>query len=231
MPHDPSLRWAGECALTVDLGGRLDQATNDRVLALAEAITARAAPGLREVVPAYRTITVYIDPLQCDGDRLERDLRELWRGGIPPRLAVPRVMEIPVVYGGEEGPDLEDLARTAGLSPEAAAALHHSVTYRVYMLVFLPGFPYLGTTPEAIRLPRLAQPRRKVAAGSVAVAGEQCGIYPIESPGGWHLLGRTPLRLFEPDRREPCLLSPGDEVRFVPIDRDKFVQLSAHATD
>lgn len=231
MSDYPRVRWAGEAALTIELGEGLDASTNDRVLALAEAIEARSICGVREVVPAYRSATIYIDPLLRDGDRLASELLDLLNSAPTCRPTPPRLVEIPVCYGGEEGPDLEELSRLTGRSPAEVVALHHSVTYRVYMIGFLPGFPYLGTVPPALRVPRLAEPRRKVAAGSVAVAGEQSGVYPIESPGGWRILGRTPLRLFDPSRPHPCLLAPGDQVRFVPIDRHAFQHLSAHAAD
>ena len=231
MPEYPHLRWAGEAALTIHLGEGVDPSTNDRALALTEALEQRAPVGLRDVVPAYRSMTVYFDPLLCDGQRLADDLLTLSQTLPSSRAKPPRTHDIPVCYGGVSGPDLDEVARLSGLSPDEVVALHHSVAYRVYMLGFLPGFPYLGSVPSAIRVPRLAEPRMKVPAGAVAIAGQQTGVYPLESPGGWRILGRTPLRLFNPARPEPCLLAPGDQVRFVPIDSQTFKQLASHEAD
>jgi KipI family sensor histidine kinase inhibitor len=231
MPDYPRLRRAGEAALTILLGEGLDPSTNERAVALAHAIDQRSIHGVRDVVPAYRSTTVYFDPLALDGEHLAGELLALANSTSSMRTGTPRTIDIPVCYGGEMGPDLEEVARLTGKSPAEVIALHHSVIYRVYMLGFLPGFPYLGSVPPAIRVPRLAEPRNRVPAGSVAVAGEQAGIYPIESPGGWRILGRTPHRLFEAARAEPCLLAPGDRVRFVPIDDQTFRRLSADEAD
>ena len=135
---------------------------------------------------------------------------------------------IPIWYGGDAGPDLVDVAQQADLTPAETARLHASVTYRVYMLGFSPGFPYLGTVPDRLAVPRLPTPRRQVAAGSVGIAGTQTGIYPQASPGGWHLIGRTPVRLFNLSRPQPFLLAPGDLVRFVSIDEEEFAKLSGN---
>ena len=144
---------------------------------------------------------------------------------MPPR----RVIEVPVCYGGELGPDLEDVARAVALSPAEVIARHSAPAYRVYLLGFTPGFPYLGGMDPRLACPRLSSPRVRVPAGSVAIAGAQTGVYSVESPGGWRLLGRTPLRLFDPDpgARRPFLLAPGDGLRFVPVDRARFDALAA----
>jgi inhibitor of KinA len=179
------------------------------------------------VVPTYRSATVYVDPLTVELGPLTERLRVLAEGA-PMRPAAPaRTIEIPVAYGGECGPDLSAVAAFAGLSVEEAVALHHSVAYRCYMLGFSPGFPYLGRVPEAIAMPRLSEPRARVPAGSVGIAGSQTGIYPHDSPGGWRLIGRTPLRLYDPGRTEPFLIRAGDQIRFVPIDRQTYDQMVA----
>ncbi|GMV48737.1 MAG: 5-oxoprolinase subunit PxpB [Nitrospira sp. NTP2] len=138
----------------------------------------------------------------------------------------PRRHTIPVWYGDEAGPDLLDLAQSVDLTADAVIALHASVTYRVFMLGFSPGFPYLGRVPDRIAVPRLATPRTRVEAGSVGIAGPQTGIYPQSSPGGWRIIGRTPVRLFALDRPHPFLLAPGDRVRFVPIGKEEFTSLN-----
>ena len=209
----------------------MDAAVHERTLAFTRAIEARAVPAVREVVPAYASATVYFDPLLGDGDDLAAEVLSLVEHTPPPPSTTSRLIEIPICYGGALGPDLEEVARLSGLSPAEVVAQHQAVTYRVYLIGFLPGFPYLGSVPAALRIPRLPEPRRTVSAGSVAVAGEQCGIYPSDSPGGWRILGRTPLRLFDPGRAHPSLLAAGDEVRFVPIERHAFERFVSHATD
>ncbi len=223
----PRLRWAGDAAVTVEFGDRIAPAINDRVLRFARAVEAARWPGVQEAVPAYRSATVYVDPLVVRGGALLKRLRALAArppGG--PRLGRRRI-EVPVLYGGEAGPDLAALAAAAGLTPAEAAALHSSVEYRVYMLGFLPGFPYLGRVPAKLAAPRLAEPRARVPAGSVGIAGEQTGIYPLESPGGWRLIGR--LRLYDPARTPPFLLAPGDRVRFMPIGRAAYARWLARS--
>ncbi len=231
MPADPEVRWAGDSAFTVRLGDCVDAAVHERTLALTHAIEACAIPAVREVVPAYASVSVYFDPLLRSGDDLVTEVLNLLRLDSPHATAKSRLIEIPVCYGGTYGPDLEEVARLSGFSPTEVIAQHQAVTYHVYLIGFLPGFPYLGSIPAALRVPRLSEPRRKVSAGSVAIAGEQCGIYPLDSPGGWRILGRTPLRMFDPGRAHPSLLAAGDEVRFVPIDSQAFERLAPHATD
>ncbi len=234
----PRLVAAGDSAWTVTFGDAIDPAINDRVLAFAERVNAvcRAArgvravrwPGLVEAVPAVRSATVYFDPCRVDGTALAKRLLELARR---PRSRTARrrgrLVEIPVWYGGEAGPDLPSVAEFAGLTEEAVVRLHAAEPYRVYMLGFAPGFPYLGPVPPAIAMPRLAPPRRVVPAGSVGIAGSQTGIYPQDSPGGWRIIGRTPRRLYDPSARRPFVLAPGDRVRFVPIARETFERLRA----
>lgn len=170
MPEYPRLHWAGEAAITVKLGEAIAPATNDRVLALVDTLDARALPGVIEVVPAYRSATIYFDPLLLDGDELADHLRSLVGAPLPTRLTTPKTVEIPVCYGGDEGPDLAEVARLTGHSPSEVVPRHHSVAYRVYLLGFSPGFPYLGSVPKTIRVSRLAEPRTRGRAGSVAIA-------------------------------------------------------------
>jgi inhibitor of KinA len=157
------------------------------------------------------------------------ELEEMLRGYImrmeKVELPEPRLVEIPVCYGGEFGPDLKDVAELHGMTPESVIQFHATATYRVYFLGFAPGFAYLGELPDALVTPRLATPRRRVPAGSVGIAGNQTGVYPIATPGGWRLLGRTPVAMFRPDRAEMSLLAIGDRVRFVPTSREQFAKL------
>lgn len=215
-----------ESAITVEFGDTIDLRTNELVLAFTAAVDQAGIPGLMEVVPTYRSATVYFDALLTDAITIMETLRVLTANAAvaPSRPSIAHT--IPVWYGGAAGPDLTDVARQAGLTPEEAGALHASVTYRVFMLGFSPGFPYLGTVPARIATSRLATPRKHVAAGSVGIAGTQTGIYPQASPGGWRIIGRTPVLLFSLHRPKPFLFAPGDHVRFVPIEEEEFTQLS-----
>jgi KipI family sensor histidine kinase inhibitor len=223
--NPPRLLPVGDSALLIELGDEINPAINAQVQALALALDEYALPGLGEAVPAYRSLLWHYDPLLLSFDQV-RELAEQAlsqaQASAPPE---PRLIEIPTCYGGQFGPDLEFVARHNGLKPKDVIHLHSSTLYPVYMLGFSPGFAYLGGLPPAIAAPRLSSPRTQVPAGSVGIAGAQTGIYPIATPGGWRLIGRTPLRLFDPQRRPPALLRPGDRVRFTPIDADRFIAL------
>lgn len=203
---------------------------NARVHAIAARIRAVAPPWLRDLVPAYASLAVFFDLDAIDADDARDWLRAHCRGDIGDAQAyAPRMVEIPVRYGGTFGEDLDTAAAELGLTAETLIALHGAALYTVAMIGFAPGFPYLGGLDPSLALPRLATPRTRVPAGSVAIGGAQTGIYPRESPGGWRLLGRTPLRLFDPRRASPSLLAPGDRVRFVAIDDDAFARLERDA--
>jgi inhibitor of KinA len=222
----PRVVPAGDSALTVEFGDGIDAAVNDQVLSFADQVAASDIEGLLEVVPAYRSATVYVDPLIADVEPLGERIAELARATPLRRSRPGQVIEIPVAYGGEFGPDLETVAGYAKLSPEEVTVLHTSIDYRCYMLGFSPGFPYLGLVPEAMAMPRRAEPRVRVPAGSVGIAGRQTGIYPQATPGGWQVIGRTPVRLYDPGRLQPFLIAPGDRVRFLRIAPDEFERLS-----
>lgn len=226
MPRFPRLLPLGDSGLTIEFGDRLAPHIHDRVLACVARLEREPLRGLLEIVPTYRSATVYFDPLVTDARILGTLLLEL--AAQPRDLAshAPRTLEVPVLYAPDVAPDLDAVATESRLSTAEVIRLHRSVTYRVYMLGFTPGFPYLGTVPRRIAVPRLATPRKQVAAGSVGIAGRQTGIYPRDSPGGWRIIGRTPLRIFEMNRPHPFLLQAGDRVRFRAIDRDEFDRLS-----
>ena len=225
MASYPRILPAGDTALTVEFGDEIAPEIHDRVLAFASRVPALNIAGIIEVVPTYRSVTVYADSLQVDVSRLMDRLASEARNLTAFESGQGRCVEIPVLYGGEFGPDLTAVAAFAGRPMEEVIALHTSVTYRCYMLGFSPGFPYLGRVPDAIAMPRLSEPRAQVAGGSVGIAGIQTGIYPQSSPGGWRVIGRTPLRIYDPARSQPFLISPGDRVRFVPISRKQFDDL------
>jgi inhibitor of KinA len=213
----------GDSALLIVLGDRIDRALNERVHGLAGRITTARAevPGLGAPVAAYASVLVPFDPLALSAEAAEAVLRDLASraGTLSPERSTASPIEIPVRYGGVDGPDLAHVASTSGLSEAAVAELHASVTYDVYFLGFAPGFAYLGTVPPAIATPRRDTPRSRVPAGSVGIAGEQTGVYPAAMPGGWQLIGRTGVRLWDPGREPPALLAPGATVRFVPSSR------------
>jgi KipI family sensor histidine kinase inhibitor len=220
LPEGPAPRliFFGDSALTVEFEERVDPVVNARAIAFAEALDAAGHPGVRDVVPTYRSVTVHFDPLRVGGDRLLAHIHERLRAPWEPR-AEREPMEVPVRYGGECGPDLAAVARFAGCSEAEVIRIHSSRLYRVYMLGFLPGYAYMGMVDERIAIGRHATPRMRVPAGAVGVARLQTSISSMDAPGGWHIIGRTPVRTFDPASAEPFLLKPGDTVRFVPQPR------------
>jgi len=222
-----------EHALLVQWENRIDPLLNDAVQHLYRVLSAMNPPGLLDLVPAYSSLALVLDLAWFDRQFPEANPLQVAQGWVESALKTPgnfeavagRLVEIPVCYESDFAPDLERLAAWAGMNASEIIAHHFGPEYRVYMLGFLPGFAYMGTVDERIAAPRLVRPRERVAAGSVGIAGLQTGIYPLESPGGWNLIGRTPLRLFDPQRPEPVLLRPGDRVRFRAISTDEFNQI------
>jgi KipI family sensor histidine kinase inhibitor len=213
---------AGDAAWFVEFENRIDPDVNARAIALARAVRTVGWPCLRDVVTGYRSIAVYVDPLLADHRRLRDDLQLLADQTAAGEAADERIVEVPVCYGGEFGPDLQDVAAFGGCSEAEVIERHTGREYRVYMVGFVPGFPYMGTVDARIAAPRRQTPRVRVATGSVGIAGPQTGIYPRETPGGWNLIGRTPVRPFDERRSEPCLFRAGTRVRFVPISVSEF---------
>jgi inhibitor of KinA len=221
----------GDAALMVEFGNEIDSGLNERVITFAETVAAQRWHGVLDIVPAYCSVAIHVDPLCLDVDTLMERLQHLPHTTSQRRGSSGTHHTIHVLYGGEWGPDLEDVAAFANMSISEAIRLHASVVYRVYMLGFSPGFPYLGSLPAPLTMSRLATPRMSVPAGSVGIAGSQTGIYPTATPGGWRLIGRTPVALYRPNSSTPFLLSPGDMVRFEPIGPQEFDRLhrEAHA--
>jgi KipI family sensor histidine kinase inhibitor len=218
----PRIGAFGEAALLVELAEQPDLAVNRRVHALARSLAAAPPPGLRTLIPGYVSLLVELDPLRADPADVEALLRERLRGLAAASSRAGRRRKLPTVYGGASGPDLDEVAARLGLRPDEVIARHTAAEQTVYMLGFAPGFPYLGDLPPELALPRREQPRERVPVGSVAIAGRQTGVYSRETPGGWHLLGRTPVALFDEERDPPAYLGPGDRVRFVPIRPDDW---------
>jgi KipI family sensor histidine kinase inhibitor len=219
---------AGDAAVVLELQNRIDPDINAAAIAVAESIRASAIAGVKDVVPTYRTVAVHFDPLHVDYAGLVERLRRAstqFAGRIA--AAVPgRPIRVPVAYGGDYGPDLETVARYAGVTEAEAIEIHASRVYRVFMLGFLPGLAYMGIVDPRIAAPRLPVPRVRVAPGSVGIAGSQTGIYPVSTPGGWQIVGASPLRPFDLRRPEPFLFKAGDAVQFYAIDRAEYARLA-----
>lgn len=212
-----NLRWSGDSLLLVELEPVIDPAINEQVVKLATRLHDRVGHVVRDIVPGYCSLGVHIDPLRTDLAALERVIREETRATAPVEATGERpVIEIPVRYGGDDGPDLQIVADWAGCTPGEVIARHANRTYRVYMLGFVPGFAYMGRVDRSIAAPRRRVPRERVPTGAVGIAGEQTGVYPMSTPGGWQLIGRTTAVVFDAGRERPSLLAPGDLVRFVP---------------
>lgn len=210
------LHALGEGATLVTFEQRISEDINKRVLALGSALREERIAGVADIVPAYCSLLVQFDPLGTDREDLHARLTQLLSAPLHSDPGVRKMRVIPVAYGGEDGPDLKAVAAACGLSPAQVIAMHSAHEYRVYFVGFMPGFGYMGSVPEQIAVPRQATPRRRVAAGSVGLAGRQTGIYPFASPGGWQILGRTGTSVWDENRPEPALFAAGDTVRFEP---------------
>jgi len=219
-----TIRHLGDRGLLIELGARIDPAVNRRVKRLHRIIARERLHGVVETVPAYASLLVVFDPLQAAPEALKRQIAGMCDFEDENIAEQRAVVEVPVVYGGEAGPDLDAVAAYHGLSVDDVIRLHTGTVYRVYMIGFTPGFPYMGELPEALDTPRRDTPRTHIPKGSVAIAQRQTGIYPVVSPGGWQIIGCTPLALFDPHKENSSLLTMGDAVRFNPITPEEAVQ-------
>jgi inhibitor of KinA len=224
----------GDSAVMITLGDAIDERTHRLVRAASERIRSEPPQGFIDLVPAFISIVVHYDPIVASnkgGGSPQRSvvqfLRDRLEGLDVAELAEPRMVEVPVCYGGELGPDLDDVANAHGLTADEVVQLHAGGDYLVYMVGFMPGFAYLGGLPERLSTPRRKTPRTAVPAGTVGIGGRQTGVYPLVSPGGWNLIGRTPVKIFDIAREQPALLLTGDRVRFRPISRAEFDEATA----
>ncbi len=224
---DPRFLPCGDRALSVELGDEITRDINARILALEYLLQQRRVPGVGETVPSYRALLVYYDPQVVTYETLTATLRGLLTEARPEVLPPVRTVELPCCYGGELGFELEAAAAKLGLLPEEMARLHAAADYYVYFVGFTPGLPYMTGMPERLTIPRLTNPRVKTPPGSVSIGGVQCCIYSVESPGGFWVLGRTPVRLYDPTAADPILLRAGDHVRFCPVDRAEYDAIAA----
>lgn len=217
---------AGDSALVIEFGSEISEEINREIRFVTDALDGAHLDGVLDLIPAYRSILVNFDPLVLPARGIEDFVTALVKNRSKEAASSGGdVVEIPVLYGGEMGPDLDFISRHTGLEKDEVIRLHSCAVYLIYMLGFTPGFAYLGGMPKELSTPRLAKPRAVIPAGSVGIAAGQTGIYPVESPGGWQLLGRTPLKVFNYERSEPFLLSAGDYLKFVPVSAGEYASI------
>lgn len=222
----PRILTAGDGCMVAEFGDTIDLGINSRVAELRDEVKGLHISGVIDLVPTYRSLAVYFDPLKADVKKLRERLEILCQGGGNHSAVGHRTtVVVPTLYGGEWGPDLEDVAKHTGFSPEEVIKRHSGQECYCYMLGFTPGFPYLGGMDPALEVPRLKNPREVIPGGSVAIGGKQTGIYSLASPGGWRLIGRTPMLLFDPDRDPPIFLQAGMWIRFKPIEKAEFDEI------
>ncbi|PYE31065.1 KipI family sensor histidine kinase inhibitor [Rhizobium sp. PP-F2F-G38] len=224
--HFPRIAACGDSALAVEFSDRIDEATSARVVAMADRLAAGAVAGIREVVPTYRSLLVHYDPAVVRGRDLTVQLMDMLECQAETESTARHII-VPVLYGGETGADLDALAELKEMTRSDLIALHASAHYRVYMIGFAPGFAYLGGLPERLHTPRLAVPRQRIEAGAIGIGGQQASINSVPGPSGWRFIARTPLKLFDPSRKEPFLLRAGDRVRFRAIEETEAAHLDA----
>ena len=215
----------GDSALNIEFGNEISEEINKKIRAASALIENREISGISEVVPTYRSLMIHYDPLIIEYEELISILKGIEENIKNVELYSPEIIEIPVLYGGQYGPDIENVVMHNKLTVEEVIKIHTSAEYLIYMLGFTPGFPYLGGMDKRIATPRLHSPRTKIPAGSVGIAGEQTGIYPVQSPGGWQLIGSTPIELFNPDSENPILLKSGNYIVFKSIDEEEYMKI------
>ena len=210
---------AGDAALVAEFGREVDETVNQRVHEMAKWLAEKQIPGVTEVLPTFRSLMIFYDPGKISYGRLVRALQSYRPGGAEHQAGEKTVLSIPCCY---DGPDLEGMSALTGLSREEIIAIHSGVDYKIYMMGFLPGFVYLGGLDKRICVPRLETPRTRIEPGSVGIGGSQTGVYPVASPGGWRILGRTYRKFYDPAREEPVLCKAGQYIRFVPVSQEEY---------
>ena len=216
---------SGDSAVTLEFSREISEEVNAKIRYLAEQISSVGKEGIIECIPTFCSITVFFDPTVLSRKNLIKFLSALADGYKPESAGEGRIFKIPVCYDGEYAPDMQDMTELLGLTKEEIIEIHTSRDYLIYMIGFLPGFPYLGGMDERIEAPRLDSPRTSIPAGSVGIGGKQTGIYPLASPGGWRLIGRTPVKIYDPEREEPIFYKAGDRIRFYPITEEEFLKI------
>ncbi|MCD8121259.1 MAG: 5-oxoprolinase subunit PxpB [Clostridiales bacterium] len=223
--HTVKILTAGDSSLLIEFGSEINPEVNRRIAATLQLIREQHIEGIVDTIPTYCSLLINYDPRVVGYDEMKKRLEDLVRVDVKTGAGARTIVEIPVCYGGEYGPDLSNIAEHAGLTEEEVIQIHSSRDYLIYMLGFLPGFTYLGGLDERIHTPRLATPRISIPAGSVGIGGSQTGIYPLDSPGGWQLMGMTPVRTYDPERETPILVEAGQYIRFVPIDEKTYLRI------
>lgn len=216
---------AGDLSLVVEFGNEISMVCNNKVRQLNQSLREKKITGIVDTVPTFRSLLVYYDPSKIKYKKLCKYIKSFSVENGDAKAKTKRIIEIPVCYGGQYGEDLVDVARHVGMSETEVITIHSGVDYLIYMLGFLPGFPYLGGLDKRLECPRLPNPRTTIPAGSVGIGGEQTGVYPISSPGGWRLIGRTPLKLYDSERKDPTFYQAGDYIHFRPINENEFVDI------
>lgn len=216
---------AGDASILVEFGKEINPEINRKIAATVQLMREQHIEGVVDVIPSFCALLINYDPRVIGYEEIKGRIRDLLKVEIKAGAERKKIFEIPVCYGGDFGPDIQTIAEHAGLTEAEVIDIHSSRDYLIYMLGFLPGFCYLGGLDERIFTPRLASPRIKIDAGSVGIGGSQTGIYPLDSPGGWQLMGKTPVKTYDPDREIPILVEAGDYIRFVPIDEEEFYRI------
>lgn len=222
---------AGDSALLIEFEQKIAPEINAQITAFVHLLKEQHIEGVTDLIPAFASLLINYDPRVIGYKDLKARIEELLKIEVSEEASEARVFEIPVCYGGEYGPDIANIAENAGLSEQEVIDIHCSKNYLIYMLGFLPGFVYLGGLDERIHTPRLANPRISIPAGSVGIAASQTGIYPLNSPGGWQLLGMTPVKTYDPERETPILVEAGDYIRFVPVTEEEFLKIKKQVDD
>lgn len=229
MELKPKYLFCGDSALTVEFGNSIDEEINTLIRGFCAMLDTANIYGITEYVPTYRSVTIHYEAEKIEYESLIQALDAIMEHLYKVEIPAGEIMDVPVCYGGDLGPDLEYVAQYNHMTPKDVIRIHSAPTYLIYMLGFTPGFAYMGRMDERIATPRLTSPRTEIPAGSVGIAEKQTGIYPIASPGGWQLIGQTPYALFDAQREQPFLFSAGQRIRFVPIDRAEFDRLKKEA--
>lgn len=222
---------AGDSALLIEFEQKIAPEINAQITAFVHLLKEQHIEGVTDLIPAFASLLINYDPRVIGYKDLKARIEELLKIEVNEEAGDARVFEIPVCYGGEYGPDIANIAENAGISEQEVIDIHCSKDYLIYMLGFLPGFVYLGGLDERIHTPRLANPRISIPAGSVGIAASQTGIYPLNSPGGWQLLGMTPVKTYDPERETPILVEAGDYIRFVPVTEEEFLKIKKQVDD
>lgn len=213
---------AGDSAIVMEFGDTIEKEINARIAAVVESLKKKSIDGILDILPTYRSILINYDPVKISYGEMIDTLKGLSKADSGEQSDEVRLIEIPTIYGGEYGPDIDFVAENAKMSKEEVIKIHSGTDYLVYMMGFMPGFTYLGGLDERIATPRLKSPRLKIEPGSVGIAAKQTGMYPLESPGGWQLIGRTPLKLFDDTKEPPVFIQAGDYIRYVSIDQKEY---------